>query len=167
MVKAKYMNINTLVLLDVPGKNKIAVLSNIAKATKQEGLITNDRTISAELLKTIENKPDIAENGFAFPTVYLKDPILSSSAFILCRAKNPIDFNSQDGKPVQFIVISFIKNNSTSRSLKEMLLITRLLKDAGFLKIFKGTQNRSEVTLLLKKALQGSYLDYTAGSQRN
>jgi len=144
---------NTSVILDVPGETKIEVLSNIVKTAEQKGLITSNEKILAKLLKTIENKSDIALNGLAFPSVYFNGQMLPSSAFILSRTKNPIDFNSQDGKPVQLIALTLIKNSSTIELLKAMLSVTRLLKNVDFLKTFRYTKDSNEILLLLNEAL--------------
>lgn len=106
-----------LIILDLEGKTKEEVLLNIAKFAKEKDLARYDGSIHERFLKNEDARGTTAVgNGLACPEACGIE-IGRPYAFILCRTKKPIEYNSPDGKPVRIILASLSKDKDLSSAI--------------------------------------------------
>ncbi len=139
-----------LILLNLEGQTKADVLSNIAKAAKQKGLIENEQSILEKFLKREEKGTTAIGNGLALPEAY-SEQINYPFAFILCRTREPVNFDSLDGKPVSIILVSLIRDKNTPELLKAMAQVSRFLRKEDFREAFLKAKDENEVHALLQE----------------
>ena len=138
-----------LIILDLAGKTKEEVLLNIAQFAKQEKLIKDELFIYRKFLKREQLGTTAVGQGIALPEVCwiaMSRPY----AFILCRTKEPVDFNSLDGKPVRIILASLGGDKADLTRLKPMAKLARLLKNSEFRDSFLNVTNTDGVYSLFK-----------------
>jgi mannitol/fructose-specific phosphotransferase system IIA component (Ntr-type) len=136
------------IILDLEGKTKENVLLNIAKFAKQKKLIKDEQLIYRKLLKREQLGTTAIGQGVALPEacwMAMNKPY----AFILCRTKEPVNFNSLDGKPVQIILASLDRDKADLRRLRPMSKLARLLKNSEFRNSFLNVKNTEDVYSLL------------------
>ena len=137
------------IILDLAGKTKEEVLLNIAKFAKQEKLIKDEQFIYGKLLKREQLGTTAIGQGVALPEACWID-MSKPYAFILCRSKEPVDFNSLDGKPVRIILASLGGDKADLTRLKPMAKLARLLKNSEFRNSFLNVRNIDDVYSLFK-----------------
>lgn len=139
-----------LIILDLEGKTKEEILFSIAKFAKREKLIPDEQLVYQKFLKREQLGTTAIGKGIALPEacwIEMNRPY----AFILCRAKEPVDFNSLDGRPVRIILASLGRDKDDLTMLSPMVKLTRLLKSNQFRNDFLNVRNRNEVYSLFKK----------------
>jgi len=137
------------IILNLAGKTKEEVLLNIAKFAKQEKLIKDEQFIYGKFLKREQLGTTAIGLGVALPEacwVAMSRPY----AFILCRTKEPVDFNSLDGKPVRIILVSLGRDKTDLTRFKPMARLAGLLKNSEFRNSFLNVRNTDDVYLLFK-----------------
>ena len=137
------------IILDLEGKIKEDVLLNISKFAKQEKLIKDEQLIYRKLLKREQLGTTAIGQGVALPEacwINMSRPY----AFILCRTKEPVDFNSLDGKPVRIILASLGRDKADLTRLKPMAKLAGLLKNSEFRNSFLNVRNSDDVYSLFK-----------------
>lgn len=142
-----------LIILDLEGNTKEEALLNIAKFAKKEGIIKCDGSTYERFLEYEKLKGTTAVgNGLACPEAWQIE-MVRPYAFILCRTKEPIEYNSSDGKPVRIILASLIKNKDDLSRLKVMARLARLLKNNVFRIDFLNAKDFNDVYLLFEKGV--------------
>jgi len=139
-----------LVILDLEGKTKEDILLNIAKFAKEKGLIKNEQIVYQKFLEREQRGATGIGNGIALPEacwIEMNRPY----AFILCRTKESIDFQSLDGKPVRIILASLGRDKNDLTRLKQMANLTKFLKTQKLMERFLNAQSRDEVYALLQR----------------
>lgn len=137
------------IILNLAGKTKEDVLLNIAKFAKQEKLIQDEQLIYRKFLKREQLGTTAIGQGIALPEACWID-MSRPYAFILCRTKEPVDFNSLDGKPVRIILASLGGDKADLTRLKPMARLVRLLKNSEFRDSFLNVRNTDDVYSLFK-----------------
>ena len=139
-----------MVILDLEGKTKEDILLNIAKFAKEKGLIKNEQIVYQKFLEREQRGATGIGNGIALPEacwIEMNRPY----AFILCRTKESIDFQSLDGKPVRIILASLGRDKNDLTRLKQMANLTKFLKTQKLMERFLNAQSRDEVYALLQR----------------
>jgi mannitol/fructose-specific phosphotransferase system IIA component (Ntr-type) len=137
------------IIMDLAGKTKEEVLLNIAQFAKQEKLIQDEQLIYRKFLKREQLGTTAIGQGIALPEacwVTMGRPY----AFILCRTKELVDFNSLDGKPVRIILASLGGDKTDPIRLKPMAKLAGLLKNGEFRESFLNVRNTVDVYSLFK-----------------
>ncbi|MHB8155069.1 MAG: PTS sugar transporter subunit IIA [Candidatus Omnitrophota bacterium] len=137
------------IILDLAGKTKEEILLNISKFAKQKKLIKDEQLIYRKFLKREQLGTTAIGQGIALPEVCW----ISMSrpyAFILCRTKEPVNFNSLDGKPVRIILASLGGDKADLTRLKPISKLAGLLKNSEFRNSFLNVRNTDDVYSLFK-----------------
>jgi mannitol/fructose-specific phosphotransferase system IIA component (Ntr-type) len=138
------------IVLDLKGRSRDEILSNIALFAKRHGLIQNEQMLYKEFLEREKQGTTAIGNGVALPEacwIQMSRPY----AFILCRTKELVSFNSLDGEPVRIVLASLGRDRDDLSRLKPMSYLVRLLKSpASRSKLIYAT-SESEVIELFKK----------------
>ena len=128
-----------LVYLDAEGNTKEEIFMNIALFAEKKRLTHDKILIYRKILDYEKAKGTTAVGcGIACPEALLLYDLIRPFAFILCRTKNPIDFNAEDGVSVRFILASLSRTTKRISNLKQASYLTQFLKSEatreGFLK---------------------------------
>jgi len=137
------------IILDLAGKTKEEVLLNISKFAKQEKLIKDEQLIYRKFLEREQLGTTAIGKGVALPEacwIAMSRPY----AFILCRTKKPVNFNSLDGKPVRIILVSLGRDKADLTRLKPLAKLARLLKNSEIRDSFLNVKNIDNVYSLFK-----------------
>lgn len=137
------------VVLDLKGKTKTDILLNIALFAKEIGLVNDETVLYEKFIKREMLGTTGIGNGIAFPEacwIEMSQP----HACILCRTKEPIGFDSLDGKPVRIILAALGRDREDYSYLKPAALLVRLLKEKDFLNSFLNIKELSEVYAILE-----------------
>lgn len=148
LVKVK-KEFTDLVILDLEGKTKEEILLNIAKFAKKEGLIEGAQILLREFLEREKMGTTAIGNSLALPEACWIE-MSRSYAFILCRTKEPVEFNSLDNKPVRIVLASLGKDKDDLSRLKPAAKLVKLLKNNEFRTNFLKVKDVDEVYLLFK-----------------
>ncbi len=114
-----------LILLDLEGNTKEEILLNIAKFAKGKGLIKDDQFLCMKFIKREQLGTTAIGNGLALPEacwIEMSRPY----AFILCRTKESVEFNSLDGRLVRIILASLGKDKDDLARLRPMAQLVKL-----------------------------------------
>jgi mannitol/fructose-specific phosphotransferase system IIA component (Ntr-type) len=136
------------IILDLAGKTKEEVLLNISKFAKREKLIKDEQFIYRKFLKREQLGTTAIGQGIALPEacwIVMSRPY----AFIFCRTKELVDFNSLDGKPVRIILVSLGRDKTDLTRFKPMARLAGLLKNSEFRDSFLNVKNTEDVYSLL------------------
>lgn len=138
------------ITLDLKGRTKEEILSNIALFAKRQGLIRDEKILYKKFLEREKQGTTAIGNGVALPEacwIQMSRPY----AFILCRTKEPASLNSLDGEPVRIVLASLGRDSEDLSRLKPMSYLVRLLKSTtGRSRLIRAT-SENEIIRLLKK----------------
>lgn len=127
-------------------ESKKQVLLDLAsRAAEITGL--DARTVYDTLLQRERLGSTGLGRGIAVPHVKLKS--LSSIVCLLAQLKNPIDFESQDGEPVDLVFVLLAPEHAGGDHLKALARISRLVREPSALERLRSA---TDVTSI-KKAL--------------
>ena len=141
--------ITDLIILDLEGKTRKEALLNIAKFAKTNGLVDDERFLWQKFLEREGQGTTAIGNGLALPEacwIEMSRPY----AFILCRTKEPVEFNSLDKKPVRIVLASLGRDKDDLSRLKPMVKLVRLIKNNKFCQDFLKVKDVDEVYSLFE-----------------
>jgi mannitol/fructose-specific phosphotransferase system IIA component (Ntr-type) len=139
-----------LIILDLEGKTKENILWGIAKFAKDKGLVKDEKSLYESFLEKEKRGTSAIGDGVALPEasfVAMSRPY----AFIICRTKEPVDFDSFDGKPVRIVLASLKRDKVDLFDLKPMLYIFRLLKSEEYKGKFLDARTEDDIYRLWKE----------------
>lgn len=85
--------------------------------------------------------------GIAIPHVKLK--ALSAITCIFARLSSPIDFESQDGEPVDLIFLLLAPEHASGDHLKALARISRLVREPSTLEQLRGARDATALRAVL------------------
>lgn len=138
------------ITLDLKGRTKDEILSNIALFAKRQGLIKDEKILYKKFLVREKQGTTAIGNDVALPEacwIQMSRPY----AFILCRTKEPVSFNSLDGETIRIVLASLGRDKDDLSRLKPMLYLVRLLKSAASRNKLIHATSKSEIIELLTK----------------
>lgn len=138
-----------LVFLDIEGENANDVLSNIANLLNKIGLIKDKELFYSQLLTMQQNAITLTPGkSIALPEQY-EIPINRPYAFVLCRTKKAVLFDSPlTPKPANIILITI---GGEKELLWPMGRLVKILKDDPFCSAFLSAKTKANVYDLFKK----------------
>jgi mannitol/fructose-specific phosphotransferase system IIA component (Ntr-type) len=142
--------ITDLIILDLEGKTRKEALLNIAKFAKANSLVDDEQFLWQKFLEREGQGTTAIGNGLALPEacwIEMSRPY----AFILCRTKEPVEFNSLDKKPVRIVLASLGRDKDDLSRLKPMAELARILMNNQFRQSFLKAKDVDEVYSLFEK----------------
>ena len=118
---------SVFVILGLEGISKEGVLLNIASFAQRQGLVKDASKLYDHFLEREKQGTTAIGNGIALPEacwIEMSQPY----AFILCCTKQPVEYDSVDGKPIQIILASLGRDKNDLSRYKPMAKLVRLLK---------------------------------------
>ena len=138
-----------LVALELEGKTRDDILLNIARFAKDKGLIKDEQVTYQKFLERERLGTTAIGNGVALPEacwIEMSRPY----AFILCRTKEPVEFNSLDGKPVRVILASLGGDKEELSRLKPISHFVKVLKSKNFRNKFINARTEEDIYIILE-----------------
>lgn len=133
-----------LTILDLEGRTKEDILWGIAKFAKKKGLVKDEKSLYESFLEKEKRGTSAIGDGVALPEasfIAMGRPY----AFIICRTKEPVNFDSFDGKPVRIVLASLKRDKVNLFDLKPMLYIFRLLKSEEYKDKFLDARTENDI----------------------
>ena len=140
---------SVFIILGLEGVNREAVLLNIASFAEEKGLVECASVLYDHFMEREKEATTAIGNGIALPEacwIEMSQPY----AFILSRAKYPVEYDSVDGSPVRIILASLGRDKDDLSRYKPMAKLVRLLKSPGFMNQFLKASSINQVKNLLK-----------------
>lgn len=117
-----------LIILDLEGKTKEELLLNISKYAKEKGIVKDEKEMYDTLIKREKILSTGLGDGIALPqaeNIEMDRPY----AYILCRTKEPVDYNSLDGKSVRILIACLISSDyACLRNLSHLTYFGKISK---------------------------------------
>jgi len=140
---------SVFIILGLEGGNREAVLLNIASFAETKGLVECASVLYDHFTEREKEATTAIGSGIALPEacwIEMSFPY----AFILCRLKKPVNFNSLDGAPVRIVLASLGRDRDDLSRYKPMARIARLLKSKEFKSKFLKASSVKEINNLLE-----------------
>jgi PTS system nitrogen regulatory IIA component len=138
------------VILNLAGSTKEEVLSLISKFAKEKGLVKNQQYLCDILLEKERMGSTAIGGGIALPEACFIE-MSQHHAFILCRVKAGVDFDSFDGKPVYIMLVFLCTEKNDLPEFKLILKLLNLLKSDKYREQFMEVSTEYEMYQLLEK----------------
>jgi fructose-specific phosphotransferase system IIA component len=110
-------------------KDKEGALRELASAISESSEVTDPERLLAAIFEREKIMSTGIGLGIAIP--HAKIPSVTEFVVAFGKAQKGLDFNSLDGKPVEFLVMIAGPDNQQERYLQLLARITLKLKDAG------------------------------------
>ena len=140
---------SVFVILSLQSNSREEAFFKIACFAKKHRLVENTEALYEELVQRKEKITSVSGCGIALPEAS-QIKAGHSYAFILCRLKSGIKFNSVKN-PVCIIIVSLGNKESNLLRLKIMLYLARMLKTDEYRNKFLQAEIKNEVYRLLKR----------------
>lgn len=129
--------------LDRPLEDKESVLRFAAGAFADSGVVRD----AGALLDGMKSREDIMSTGIGggVGIPHTTSPDAGGAAVLLIRLADPIDFDALDRSPVDIIIAIVVPTNQTVLHLQILAGISRLCKNAAFLRAVRAVQSPEEL----------------------
>ena len=131
------------IFLNLPLPDKASVLHFVADSCVSEGLAKNDNAIYTGLLHREGTMSTGVGSGIAFPHTTSSE--VTDAAVFLIRLKDPIDFKSLDGLPVDIVLSLIIPENKTNLHLRLLARVSRLYREPDFIPAVKRADSSQKL----------------------
>lgn len=149
MVLTKTLPLNC-VKVPLEGKDKETAITELVDLLDSNGLLLDKETV----LKAVMTREQIRSTGIGsrIAVPHGKCTAVEKLAISLGIAKEPIDFQSIDGKPVTIIILLVSPANQTGPHIQALAKISRLMLDEKFKEeLEKATSSEEAYKLLCNK----------------
>lgn len=140
--------------VDLELSSKEDVFKAISEIALKEGIVKS----SKEYLNGLREREEECTTGFGkgFAIPHCKSKTVNYAGVIVIRLKNPIEWDSMDGKPVKFILALAVPDSEAGTThLKILSQIARCLMDDDFITGFKNLKNEEAIYNYLKEKIGG------------
>ena len=131
------------VKLELEANNKETLLQDMVELAKESGKISNPEEALKELHKREAIMSTGVGKGIALP--HAKTNSVEDSVGALTILKNPVNFNSLDGKPVEIAFMLLGRENNVGNHLRLLSKISRLMNNDPFRKKLMSAESPDEV----------------------
>jgi len=131
------------IFLDIPCRDKEAVLRFIADAYAQNSVMADAQAIYEGLRSREETMSTGVGGGIAFPHTANREA--EEPTVLLLRPLKPVEFDSLDGRPVDIILAIVIPENETALHLQILAGISRLCRNPNILKAMRTAGDSAEL----------------------
>ncbi|WRS26749.1 PTS sugar transporter subunit IIA [Oscillospiraceae bacterium MB08-C2-2] len=137
------------VVTDLDAANKAEVLDALAQLLFEDGSVTDKQAFIDDVyLRESEGKTGIG-NGVAIP--HGKSEVVAKTCIAVAKLKNPIEWETIDGKPVQVIILFAVDGNDKNNYfVKLMSQVARMLARDGFCSSLMSAKDKDELLELFQ-----------------
>ena len=143
----------TCVKVPVESKDKKAVIEELVNLLDNEGLLSDRK----EVLDAVMMREDTRSTGIgsAIAIPHGKCRAVKELVMAVGVAKEPIDFDSVDNKPVTIIILLVSPLDQTGPHIQALARISKLMLDAEFKSSLENAKNSEEAYELLSTRENG------------
>lgn len=138
------------IALDVDVKSRDELLQYLANFAKKLGYSTDATAVDKKYLAREAESSTGMEKGIAIP--HAQDKTINRSAMLIAKLKQPIEWKTFDGQPVD-IVISFLipDQDDGSNHLEYLSSTSKLLMHDEFVESLKNAKTKTEILKLFQE----------------
>lgn len=138
------------IALDVDVKSRDELLQYLANFAKKLGYATDATAVDKKYLAREAESSTGMEKGIAIP--HAQDKTINRSAMLIAKLKQPIEWKTFDGQPVD-IVISFLipDQDDGSNHLEYLSSTSKLLMHDEFVESLKNAKTKTEILKLFQE----------------
>ncbi len=138
------------IALDVDVKSRDELLQYLANFAKKLGYATDATAVDKKYLAREAESSTGMEKGIAIP--HAQDKTINRSAMLIAKLKQPIEWKTFDGQPVD-IVISFLipDQDDGSNHLEYLSSTSKLLMHDEFVESLKNAKTKAEILKLFQE----------------
>ena len=137
------------VKVPLEGKDKESVITELVELLDSNGLLLDKTVVSDAVFTRERTRSTGIGSGIAIP--HGKCKAVKELVMALGLAREPIDFESVDGKPVKIIILLVSPADQTGPHIQALARISRLLLDEQFKNSIEGATSSEQVFELLSK----------------
>ncbi len=138
-----------LIVANLKARDKRGVIEELSEFLfRKEKIKEKDQLVNALLEREKLGSTGIGDN-VAIP--HTKQKELQDILAVFGRSKEGIEFDSMDGKPVQFVCLLVAPEDSVGTHLKALAKISRLLKSNSFRTILLNAENEDDIYQIILK----------------
>lgn len=137
----------TCVKVPVEGKDKNAVITELVNLLDNNGLLLNRNAVLEAVFVREKTRSTGIGSGIAIPHGKCKG--VKELVMAIGIAREPIDFESVDGKPVTIIILLVSPTDQTGPHIQALARISRLMLDEQFRQSLKTAGSAEELYELL------------------
>jgi len=150
-VEISEMLSNEMIFLDIPGKTKEAVIRNlINRVTEKKAVFRDPNAFYEEVLERERLGSTGIGEGVAIPhsrTDNVKDMII-----VFARTANPINFNSDDKRPVRLLFMIAVPVRGLKSYLTTLAKISRIVRQEKVRQMLLKAVSPDEVISIIQRA---------------
>ncbi len=150
MQQAEFFLETQVISLDDTSQSKKRVLEHAAHLLSGADT-TQAESIFARLLARERLGSTGLAAGVALPHARL--PGLTQSRGTFIRLRQPVDFDSQDGQPVDLVFALLVPEEATDEHLQLLAALARLFRDAAMCCVLRHTQDVAHIQQLLTRSI--------------
>ena len=137
--------------LKVPleSKNKENAIAELVNLLDENGLLLNKDTAMDAVLKREKTRSTGIGSGIAIP--HGKCDAVKELAMAIGLAKDTIDFQSVDGKPVKIIILLVSPDNQTGPHIQALAKISQLMLDNEFKEKLENAKSAEDAYEMFRK----------------
>ena len=147
--------------LDVSGPEEI--LSELAEQARQQGLVNDQRVFLEHLKKREAEMSTGVGRGLAVP--HAEVPGAKSTFVLGATLKNPIEYSSIDGVPVDVIFLIGGKPGEVGLHLQLLARIARMARQTGFLSKLREQKTSEGFIAVVEEAESSIYPSETSSAE--
>ncbi|MFT8867651.1 fructose-specific PTS transporter subunit EIIC [Liquorilactobacillus nagelii] len=137
------------IFFNVSVKNQQEALRYLAEKAVKSGLSSSTESVFQKYVKREEEGSTGMENGIAIP--HAQDAAIKSSSMMILKLKNPVSWNTFDGKPVDLIISFLIPVQDNGAHLRYLSSTAKLLMHQDFVAKLRSSKHSDEIVELFKK----------------
>lgn len=139
------LNVNDI-KIDVDVPNRDAALKYLSDLAVTNHLATDSEAVYKQYLNREKENSTGMTDGFAIP--HAQSPAITQSAMVVLKLKNPIDWNSLDGKKIDTVISFLIPENASKDHLKYLSNTAKLLTHKDFIEAIEKANTPQSIKVL-------------------
>ncbi|MBO0441559.1 fructose PTS transporter subunit IIA [Candidatus Enterococcus ikei] len=140
------------VFVETPTETKESVLQFLAQTAQMLQITTDDSAVLASFNERESQGSTGMMDGFAIP--HAKSAAIKEASILIVKTKNPIEWDSLDGKPTEMIIALLIPEEEAGTThLKLLSKVARLLMKDEFKTQLKELKTAAEIAEYVNQQL--------------
>jgi len=139
-----------LIQLDLQATSKIEVIEELTNLLFVNGFINDEEGFIQDVMYRENEGVTGLEKGIAIP--HGKSDYVLKTSIAIGRTKEPVEWESMDGNPINIIILFAVKNaDKTTTHIKLLQKVAVLLSDEETIEQFQTLKTKKEFLHLLSK----------------
>ena len=146
-VKLSSLLRENLIELDLEGKEKSDIISELVEIVTKSGKAKNKKALAAAILARENLGSTAIGNGVAVPHAKIEG--IKQTVLAFGRSSEGVDFNSLDGEKTHLFFMLISPKDDIGSHLKILAKISHLIKDRFMVGLFKKAHSKKEVLSMI------------------